>query len=105
MADATLMWEARAAAGRLDDLVAWVGRAVTGRVAEIYRGVGDGRDVVVVLVHVPVADGSATRPAGDTVRSVLDRVPPGLVARPPQAWDFERVSEGGSNADDQERAG
>lgn len=69
----TRMWEARAAAGRTDELVAWVRAAVAGLRAEVYRSA----ERVVVLLHDPV--GGLPDPPAD------------LVARSPHAWDFERV--------------
>ncbi len=101
VAAVTRMWEARAAQGRMDDLLAWLGRAVAGTTAEIYRGAGDNRDVVVVLFHPSVADPSAAAPAahGNHV-SVIADVPPGLLARSAQEWDFERVSSPGPDIND-----
>jgi hypothetical protein len=70
-----LMWEVRAAPGRLDELVAYVD-AHADPSAQLYRA--DGPDPRVVLID----------PAG---RGVPD-VPAELVARPPHAWSFEPVS-------------
>ncbi|MBI1759677.1 MAG: hypothetical protein HYR62_10730 [Actinobacteria bacterium] len=71
-----LMWEVRAAPGRLADLVRHVA-AVIPPGAEIYRsptGDGDERLVVVDPARAPVPD-----------------LPSELTARPPYAWEFERV--------------
>jgi hypothetical protein len=65
------MWEAVAAEGRADDLVAW---AVGLGAGEVYRS-ADGRVVV-------VADGVAALPDP----------PEGTCAREPHAWTFERVA-------------
>ncbi|WP_206443376.1 hypothetical protein [Candidatus Protofrankia californiensis] len=100
MAGVTRMWEARAAQGRMDDLLAWLGRAVAGTVAEIYRGVGDNRDVVVVLFHPSVTDPSAALPTHRDHVSVIADIPPGLLARSAQEWDFERVSSPGPDIND-----
>ena len=70
----TLMWEVRAAPGRLDELVAHV-VAHADPSAQVYRtGGGEPR---VVLID----------PSG---RGVPDP-PPGLLARPAHQWTFERV--------------
>ncbi|WP_445548793.1 hypothetical protein [Frankia sp. CiP1_Cm_nod2] len=130
MAGVTRMWEARAAPGRVGELVGWLGRALVGAAAEIYRGVGDNRDVVVVLFHPPgpgagppaatlpaeggpataapaapaAPAGAAPAGAGGAARhgpaSVVANVPPELLARPAQAWDFERVSSPGPDISD-----
>jgi hypothetical protein len=68
------MWEARAADGRLDELVRYV-RAHAAPEAQIYRG-ADGPPRVVVI-----------DPAGTGISDV----PPELVARPPQQWAFDPV--------------
>jgi len=68
------MWEARAAEGRLDELIAYV-RAHAAPEAQIYRG-ADGPPRVVVI-----------DPAGTGISDV----PPELVARPPQQWMFDPV--------------
>jgi hypothetical protein len=71
----TLMWEVRAAEGRLDDLVAYAD-AHADPSATIYRaGPPDPRVVVI-------------DPSG---RGLPD-VPPELVARPPHAWPFDQVA-------------
>lgn len=74
---ATVMWEVRAADGRLDDLVDWV-RTRADASAQIYRSdVGEPRVVVI-------------DPSG-TAERVLGDPPPELVGRPPHAWQFEAV--------------
>jgi hypothetical protein len=70
-----LMWEVRAADGRLDDLVAYV-CAHADPDAQIYRA--DGGDPRVVLID----------PSGEGVPAV----PPELIARPPHEWHFEQVA-------------
>ena len=68
----TLMWEAKAADGRTDELLAWaLGHAAAD--AEIYRS-ADGRVVVI-----------------DRTDTELPDPPAELVARPPHAWRFTRV--------------
>ncbi|KLL12679.1 hypothetical protein BL254_08405 [Protofrankia sp. BMG5.30] len=105
VAGVTRMWEARAAPGRVDELVGWLGQALAGTAAEIYRGVGDNSDVVVVLFH-PFGTGPSAAPveAGGATRrdhaSVVANIPPGLLARSGQAWDFERVSSPGPDISD-----
>lgn len=69
--DVTLMWEVRAAEGRLDDLVAHV-RAQVDETAQVYRS-ADGEPRVVVI------DPTGRGP-GD--------VPAELIARPGHAWAF-----------------
>lgn len=69
----TRMWEARAATGRADELVAWARGVVAGRRAEVYRSA----ERIVVVLHDPVED--------------LPDPPAGLLARSPHTWDFERV--------------
>lgn len=70
----TLMWEARAADGRLDELVAYVdAHADPG--ATVYRSVEPEPRVVLI------------DPSGQGI----DGVPDELVARPPHAWPFETV--------------
>jgi uncharacterized protein YijF (DUF1287 family) len=69
----TIMWEAKAAAGRGGDLVAWaLDHSPTG--ARVYRS-ADGRVVVI-----------------DEAGAGLPEAPPDLLARPPHVWSFERVS-------------
>jgi hypothetical protein len=70
----TLMWEARAAEGRLHELVAFV-RVHASAQAQIYRS-SDGPPRVVVI-----------DPSGHGIPDV----PPELVARPPHEWAFEPV--------------
>jgi hypothetical protein len=67
------MWEAKAAPGRADELLAHALRAADPS-ADVYRS-GDGRVVVI----------------DPTGRGLLD-VPAALLARPPHAWPFERVA-------------
>lgn len=68
----TLMWEARAAEGRLDDLLAHVlSRAVPE--ADVYTG----EDRVVVI---------------DPTGSGMPDVPGELLARPAHAWVFHKVT-------------
>ena len=69
-----LMWEVRAAEGRLDELVAYVERLADPR-AQLYRA--DGPDPRLVLID----------PSGRGV----DGVPAELMARAPHAWRFEAV--------------
>jgi len=73
-----LMWEVRAAEGRIAELVAYVD-AHADPSAEVYRA--DAPDPRVVVID----------PTG---RGVLD-VPAPLVARPPHMWHFELVPRGG----------
>jgi hypothetical protein len=68
------MWEARAADGRLDELVHYV-RAHAAPEAQIYRG-ADGPPRVVVI---------------DPTGTGISDVPPELVARSPQQWAFDPV--------------
>lgn len=70
----TRMWEARAAAGRLDELVAHV-LAWAPAAAKVYRAAGPDPRVVVI----------------DPTGTGLADVPAGLLARPPHSWDFEPV--------------
>ncbi len=72
------MWEAKAAPGRLDDLLVHVNGAAD-PAARIYRSADD---------RVVVID-----PAG---RGVAD-VPGELVARPPHVWRFDEVERGRSD--------
>jgi hypothetical protein len=66
------MWEAVAAPGQMDALVAWA-VAHTSQAAQVYRSADD---------RVVIIDSS-----GD----VLPDPPKTLVARSPHAWDFEAV--------------
>ncbi len=68
----TQMWEARAAAGRLDELVAFVLDHADPS-AQVYRSVGDEPRVVVI----------------DPTGRGLGDVPAGLLARPAHSWIFE----------------
>lgn len=70
----TLMWEVRAADGRLDELVSTVDR-LADRSAQIYRA--DGPDPRVVVID-PSDRGL--------------QVPEELVARPPHVWRFDAVA-------------
>ena len=68
----TLMWEAKAAEGRAEELLAWVlDRAAPG--ADVYRS-ADARVVVI-----------------DATDTALPEPPPELLARPPHAWHFTPV--------------
>ena len=69
----TVMWEAKAAPERVDELLAHV-LAHADPSAEVYRS----RDDRVVVID-PTGRG-------------LDDVPPELLARPPHAWPFEPVA-------------
>ena len=76
----TVMWEIRAAEGRLDELLDWaLGRLDPA--ARVYRSNGGEARMVVI-------DGSGT------ARDRLAEPPTGLLARPAQAWDFEPVRNG-----------
>lgn len=68
----TLMWEVRAADGRLDELVEFV-RAQADPAAQIYRS-ADARVVVI-----------------DPTGRGVPGVPAHLLARPPHVWHFEPV--------------
>ena len=68
----TLMWEAKAADGRADDLVAWV-RQHAAPAAQIYCS-PDERVVVI-----------------DPADTDLPDAPPELLARPAHAWRFTPV--------------
>ena len=70
----TVMWEARAAEGRLGELVDFV-EANAHPSAQIYRA--DGPDPRVVVID----------PSGSGVPDV----PAGLAARPPHEWAFDEV--------------
>jgi len=71
----TLMWEARAAPGRLDELVAFADTNAPAD-AQLYRA--DGPDPRVVVI--------------DQTGHGLPDPPPDLVARPPHRWAFEAVA-------------
>jgi len=66
------MWEAKAAPDRADELLAWALEHAP-REAQVYRST-DARVVVI-----------------DETGTGLPDAPPGLLARPPHAWPFERV--------------
>jgi hypothetical protein len=68
-----LMWEVRAADGRLDDLIAFA-RLHADRTAEIYVATDPDRLVLI-----------------DPSRRGLPEVPYGLVARPPHQWVFSKL--------------
>jgi hypothetical protein len=69
------MWEVRAAAGRLDELVAFV-TAAADPSAQVFRS-GDPDDRVVVL-----------DPSGAGIAEVPDE----LISRPPHVWSFDEVT-------------
>ncbi len=71
----TLMWEVRAADGRLGDLVAYV-NAHADPAAQVLRT--DGTDPRVVVID-PTGRG-------------LPDVPAELIARPPHEWHFDAVA-------------
>ena len=75
MVPMTLMWEVRAADGRLDELVAYVS-AHADPCAQVLRSDGDEPRVVVI------------DPTGHGVADV----PSDLVARAPHVWLFEPVT-------------
>jgi hypothetical protein len=68
----TVMWEVRAAEGRIEDLIAHVA-AHADPAADVYRS-ADGRVVVI-----------------DPTGRGLSEVPGELVARPPHVWGFQQV--------------
>jgi hypothetical protein len=72
------MWEVRAAAGRLDELVAFVD-AHADASAQVYRA--DGADPRVVVI--------------DPTEQGVPDVPAGLTARPPHQWRFTAVARSG----------
>jgi hypothetical protein len=66
-----VMWEAKAAEGQVDRLLAWLlSHAPEG--AQVYRSA----DRVVLIAELSAP---------------LDEPPPPLLARPPHAWNFDRV--------------
>jgi hypothetical protein len=71
-----VMWEARAAEGRTQDLLAWA-LAQAGPGAQVYISA----DRVVVIYPVTI---SAASPG-------LSEPPSELLARPAYQWEFERV--------------
>ena len=66
------MWEAKAAVGRADELLAWT-LAHAPKDADVYRS-ADGRVVVI-----------------DNTGAGLPDAPTDLMARPPHSWPFEPV--------------
>jgi hypothetical protein len=105
----TWMWEARAAPGRGDQLLAWALEAVRARTAggaaasaagdgpggaQVYRSRGRGGERVVVILHRPPEAGDGSPGAVAPSDAVLPAPPAALLARPPQAWDFVRVETG-----------
>lgn len=70
----TVMWEVRAADGRLDELVRYVSEHAD-PAALIYRSAGTEPRVVVI----------------DPTGTGIADVPADLVARPPHAWPFDAV--------------
>jgi hypothetical protein len=76
----TVMWEARSAPGRADELVAFA-CAHAHPSAQVYRSRGDEARVVVI----------------DPSGAGLPDVPPHLLARPPHAWPFEPVTRPGES--------
>jgi hypothetical protein len=75
MTGMTLMWEVRAADGRVDELVHRVDEAADPS-ALVFRSAGPEPRVVVI------------DPTGRGVEGIADE----LVARPPHAWTFEPVA-------------
>jgi hypothetical protein len=73
----TLMWEVRAADGRLAELVAYVSAHAAGS-AQVFRGEDADPRVVVI----------------DPTEFGVPGVPPELIARPPHEWRFEPVDRG-----------
>jgi hypothetical protein len=75
----TLMWEVRAAPGRMAELLAWVGALpapADGGSADVYTATDDR---LVVILHTP---GHRPPPLPDP--------PAHLLARPPHQWPFTR---------------
>jgi hypothetical protein len=71
------MWEAKAAEGRADDLLAWVlAQAPSG--AQVYRST----DRVVLIAETAITE---------TTQTWLPEPPDSLLARPAYGWEFERV--------------
>ncbi|MBA8824541.1 hypothetical protein FHX42_001888 [Saccharopolyspora lacisalsi] len=83
----TLMWEARAAEGRIDELVEWLDNEAVPYLREqadcrgvhVYRSEQDEEQRAVVLAHF---DGEPAR---------LPDPPEGLLHRDPHQWPFQRV--------------
>ena len=71
---ATLMWEVRAEAGRLDDLVAYADEHADPAALVFRSSVGEPRVVII-----------------DPTGRGLAEVPGELIARPPHAWPFDPV--------------
>ena len=82
---ATLMWEVRAADGRLEDLIAFVDSHADPRALVFSSGDPDPRVVVI-------------DPSGQGVHEVPDD----LVARAPHAWPFEQVTRVARTGEDNE---
>jgi hypothetical protein len=74
----TVMWEVRAADGRLAELVAYV-NAQADPAAQVFRSEGADPRVVVI----------------DPTDRGLPDVPAELIARPPHQWRFEAVTRDG----------
>jgi hypothetical protein len=71
----TVMWEAVAAAGRVEELLAWARERIPAQ-AQLYRSVGDRQRVVVID---PTAQAAA----------LLTAPPAELLDRAPHSWEFE----------------
>lgn len=84
MAAVTWMWEAKAAPGRVEDLLRWARSVTAGRRAEVYRGRASSAGLVVVLLHVENGDAEGAVPLPDP--------PADLVAGSASAWPFEQVT-------------
>jgi hypothetical protein len=81
----TVMWEVRAAAGRLDELVAFVDR-VADPSAFVFRSAEPDPRVVVI----------------DPSGHAMPDVPADLIARPAHSWPFEPVSRVAHRATEQD---
>ncbi|CAO5231589.1 hypothetical protein [Frankia sp. AgKG'84/4] len=84
------MWEARAAAGRLDELCAWAVDALAGREGEVYLSRQPGGDLVVLILRRP----DPTPPIGTSASAdgpPLPVPPAHLVAGSAHAWPFEQL--------------
>jgi hypothetical protein len=79
----TTMWEVRAAAECVEELLAWLSTRLPAG-AQLYRSVDS--DVRVVVID----------PTG-TARDAFATVPAALVARPAHAWDFQFVRAGATH--------
>lgn len=79
------MCEAKAAPGRVDDLLRWARGVAAGRDAEVYRGAAQ-PDLVVILLREPAAGA-----AGDGEPPASLAVPADLIAGNAGCWPFERV--------------